>query len=80
MQMAATKNAKSSESNNSNCNENRKKINFLFCFIRNAVCGSLQCKDGDRQPNVEGYQLSSKTIISIKGMEYECKWVYQIHL
>lgn len=48
--------------------------NFLFIYhIRNVVCGSLQCKDGDRQPNMDGYQLSSKTIISIKGVEYECK-------
>lgn len=47
-------------------------------FWRNVKCGSLQCKDGDRQPAIPGFDdnnkhMSSKTIISIKGVEYECK-------
>lgn len=45
---------------------------FLF---RNVKCGSLQCKDGDRQPQqINGVDImNSKTIISIKGIEYECR-------
>lgn len=40
----------------------------------NVVCGTLQCKEGERQPTVDGMdQLNSRTIISIKGEEYECK-------
>lgn len=42
--------------------------------LSNVVCGSLQCKEGERQPTVDGMdQLNSRTIISIKGEEYECK-------
>lgn len=48
---------------------------------RNVQCGSLQCKDGDRTPIIDGWmeQLYSRTIISIKGIEYECKCVKKIH-
>lgn len=44
---------------------------------RNVKCGSLQCKDGDRQPSsVNGIDITnSKTTIGVKGVEYECKWV-----
>lgn len=53
----------------------RIKLIYHSHFARNVKCGSLQCKDGNRQP-VPGFdQMSSKTIISIKGAEYECKWV-----
>lgn len=45
---------------------------LLFCS--NVKCGTLQCKEGERQPTPEGMdQLNSRTIISIKGVEYECK-------
>lgn len=68
----------------------RVRIRFIFSssqifwifalnlVCRNVICGSLQCKDGDRQPAIEGMdQLNSRTIISIKGVEYECKWVIE---
>lgn len=49
-------------------------LSLLRFSYRNVKCGSLQCKDGDRQPTIAGMdQMSSKTIISIKGVEYECK-------
>ncbi|XP_031627825.1 disintegrin and metalloproteinase domain-containing protein unc-71 [Contarinia nasturtii] len=47
---------------------------YKKCELENVKCGSLQCKDGDRHPNIAGLdQMSSKTVISIKGVEYECK-------
>ncbi|XP_037027838.1 disintegrin and metalloproteinase domain-containing protein unc-71 [Bradysia coprophila] len=47
---------------------------YKKCDLDNVKCGTLQCKEGDRQPNPEGMdQLNSRTIISIKGVEYECK-------
>ncbi|CAO1336972.1 unnamed protein product [Diamesa tonsa] len=48
---------------------------YLKCEPENVQCGSLQCKDGDRTPIVDGWteQPFSRTIISIKGIEYECK-------
>lgn len=57
--------------------ENKKCAICSFLNFRNVKCGSLQCKDGDRQPNqINGVDImNSKTIISIKGIEYECKWV-----
>lgn len=45
---------------------------FSFFLHRNVQCGTLQCKEGERQPVNEG-DLYSRTIISIKGLEYECK-------
>lgn len=40
----------------------------------NVVCGSLQCKEGERQPLTGALEeINAKTIISIKGVEYECK-------
>lgn len=51
-------------------------ISYLLfaCCSRNVQCGTLQCKEGERQPVTEGVdQLYSRTIISIKGLEYECK-------
>ncbi|KAJ9599237.1 hypothetical protein L9F63_010279, partial [Diploptera punctata] len=53
-------------------------ISILICdsnfFFRNVRCGSLQCQLGNRYPIVAGMdQLYSRTIISIKGVEYECK-------
>ncbi|KAL9695020.1 hypothetical protein quinque_014305 [Culex quinquefasciatus] len=48
--------------------------NFLKCEPENIQCGSLQCKDGDRTPveDCSEHQYF-RTIISIKGIEYECK-------
>lgn len=47
---------------------------FFVVHTRNVQCGSLQCKDGDSTPIIEGMdQLYSRTIISIRGVEYECK-------
>ncbi|TMW45919.1 hypothetical protein DOY81_009004, partial [Sarcophaga bullata] len=48
------------------------KDNFVKCEPENVQCGTLQCKEGERQPVNEG-DLHSRTIISIKGLEYECK-------
>lgn len=46
----------------------------ILLLRRNVQCGSLQCKDGDSTPIIEGMnQLYSRTIISIRGIEYECK-------
>nr|XP_023011659.1 disintegrin and metalloproteinase domain-containing protein 11 [Leptinotarsa decemlineata] len=49
---------------------------FLKCSPENVRCGSLQCQHGNRYPVVAGLDQSqdhSRTIISIKGREYECK-------
>ncbi|XP_022224376.1 disintegrin and metalloproteinase domain-containing protein 33 isoform X2 [Drosophila obscura] len=47
---------------------------YIKCDPENVQCGTLQCKDGERQPVNDGIdQLYSRTIISIKGQEYECK-------
>ncbi|XP_037932465.1 uncharacterized protein LOC119667246 [Teleopsis dalmanni] len=47
---------------------------YIKCEPENVQCGTLQCKEGERQPINDGIdQLYSRTIISIKGLEYECK-------
>ncbi|CAH1154204.1 unnamed protein product [Phaedon cochleariae] len=49
---------------------------FLKCAPENVRCGSLQCAHGSRYPVVAGLdqpQDHSRTIISMKGREYECK-------
>ncbi|ALC49632.1 mmd, partial [Drosophila busckii] len=47
---------------------------YIKCEPENVQCGTLQCKEGERQPVNDGIdQLYSRTIISIKGQEYECK-------
>ncbi|XP_002044233.2 uncharacterized protein LOC6620021 isoform X3 [Drosophila sechellia] len=47
---------------------------YIKCEPENVQCGTLQCKDGERQPVNDGIdQLYSRTIISIKGQEFECK-------
>ncbi|XP_037919023.1 disintegrin and metalloproteinase domain-containing protein unc-71 isoform X3 [Hermetia illucens] len=50
-------------------------VNYIKCAPENILCGSLQCKEGERQP--PGFddpsQLILRTIVSIKGVEYECK-------
>lgn len=51
----------------------QSKLTSNFRY-RNVQCGSLQCRDGDKQPISERPDLLfSRTIISIKGIEYECK-------
>ncbi|XP_052857388.1 zinc metalloproteinase-disintegrin-like VLAIP-B isoform X8 [Drosophila gunungcola] len=46
---------------------------YIKCEPENVQCGTLQCKDGERQPVNDGIdQLYSRTIISIKGQEFEC--------
>ncbi|XP_058816038.1 disintegrin and metalloproteinase domain-containing protein 33 isoform X11 [Topomyia yanbarensis] len=48
--------------------------NYIKCEPENIQCGSLQCKDGDRTPVEDcSDHLYSRAIISIKGIEYECK-------
>ncbi|PNF20107.1 hypothetical protein B7P43_G04792 [Cryptotermes secundus] len=47
---------------------------YIKCDPENVHCGSLQCQLGNRHPvNVGKEQLYATTIISIKGVEYECK-------
>lgn len=42
--------------------------------FRNVRCGSLQCQQGSKQPVIDGMkEYYSRTIISIKSQEYECK-------
>lgn len=57
----------------------RLSIIFIHLYNRNVQCGTLQCKEGERQPVNDGFdQLYSRTIISIKAQEYECKCVAKI--
>lgn len=52
---------------------------YIKCLPENVLCGTLQCKNGERQPVSHGEEdLYSTTIISIKGTEYECKYVFSI--
>ncbi|KAL1138172.1 hypothetical protein AAG570_009864 [Ranatra chinensis] len=47
---------------------------YIKCDSENARCGSLQCQMGSSYPMVAGVdQHYSRTIISMKGVEYECK-------
>ncbi|XP_061934663.1 disintegrin and metalloproteinase domain-containing protein 11 isoform X38 [Apis cerana] len=45
---------------------------YIKCELENVRCGSLQCQQGRKLPTVAGID-HSRTIISIKGEEYECK-------
>ncbi|CAG2069315.1 unnamed protein product, partial [Timema podura] len=50
------------------------KPHYKLLCSRNVRCGSLQCQLGNRYPILAGMdQLYSRTIISIKSVEYECK-------
>lgn len=54
---------------------------YVKCAHENVRCGSLQCQMGTRTPIVIGLdELYSRTIISIKGLEYECKYVFTSYL
>ncbi|XP_075969090.1 disintegrin and metalloproteinase domain-containing protein mind-meld isoform X4 [Anticarsia gemmatalis] len=47
---------------------------FVKCETENVRCGSLQCQLGNRYPIVSGMdEYYTRTVISIKGNEYECK-------
>ncbi|XP_032686747.1 disintegrin and metalloproteinase domain-containing protein 12 isoform X5 [Odontomachus brunneus] len=47
---------------------------FIKCEAENVRCGSLQCQQGSKQPVIDGMKdYYSRTIISIKSQEYECK-------
>lgn len=47
---------------------------LIKCAPENIYCGSLQCQSGNRYPVLPGLdERFSRTIISIKGVEYECK-------
>ncbi|XP_043512070.1 disintegrin and metalloproteinase domain-containing protein 11-like isoform X10 [Frieseomelitta varia] len=45
---------------------------YIKCELENVRCGSLQCQQGSKQPMIIGID-HSRTIISTKGKEYECK-------
>ncbi|XP_015607656.1 disintegrin and metalloproteinase domain-containing protein 19 [Cephus cinctus] len=47
---------------------------FIKCETENVKCGSLQCQMGSKEPVISGVnQVISKTVITAKGQEYECK-------
>lgn len=47
---------------------------YVKCAHENVRCGSLQCQLGTRYPVISGLDdLCSTTLISIRGVEYECK-------
>ncbi|XP_018397116.1 PREDICTED: uncharacterized protein LOC108775299 isoform X1 [Cyphomyrmex costatus] len=47
---------------------------LIKCESENIRCGSLQCQQGSKQPVIDGMKdLHTRTIISIKNQEYECK-------
>lgn len=52
---------------------------FYFRYnwkLRHVMCGSLQCQMGTRYPIVAGMdQMYSRTLVSMAGREFECKWV-----
>uniref|UniRef100_A0ABD2VXS6 Uncharacterized protein n=1 Tax=Trichogramma kaykai TaxID=54128 RepID=A0ABD2VXS6_9HYME len=58
---------------NGHCGTDRSG-HFIKCEAENVYCGLLQCQEGGKQPAIDGVDtLYSRTIISIKGNEYECK-------
>ncbi|KAL0122910.1 hypothetical protein PUN28_007528 [Cardiocondyla obscurior] len=47
---------------------------LIKCEPENVLCGSLQCQQGSKQPVIDGMKdLHTRTIISIRNQEYECK-------
>lgn len=55
------------------CIINNSQNEKMFSF-RNIRCGSLQCQQGSKQPVIDGMKdLHTRTIISIRNQEYECK-------
>lgn len=62
---------------NGHCGNDRSG-RFVKCAPENVKCGTLQCQHGNRSPAEKGLdQLYSRTIISIKGVEYECKSIHK---
>ncbi|XP_054286585.1 disintegrin and metalloproteinase domain-containing protein 12 isoform X4 [Macrosteles quadrilineatus] len=58
---------------NGHCGTDENK-QFIKCDPENVRCGSLQCQLGSARPKIPGLdELYSRTIISMKGNEYECK-------
>ncbi|KAK9501700.1 hypothetical protein O3M35_012376 [Rhynocoris fuscipes] len=56
------------------CGYDSDKKSFIKCDNENSRCGSLQCQEGSSYPLMADVaQLYSRTIISMKGVEYECK-------
>ncbi|XP_065200094.1 disintegrin and metalloproteinase domain-containing protein 11 isoform X3 [Planococcus citri] len=47
--------------------------NYIQCEPNNVLCGSLQCANGSQYPASHLGHEYTRTIISIKGYEYECK-------
>ena len=46
----------------------------MIIFCRNVKCGSLQCQLGDKYPIMSGMDdYYTRTVISMEGVEYECK-------
>ncbi|KZC09204.1 Disintegrin and metalloproteinase domain-containing protein 11 [Dufourea novaeangliae] len=45
---------------------------YIKCEPENVRCGSLQCQQGSRQPEISGID-HLRIMISTQGMEYECK-------
>ncbi|KAK0160523.1 hypothetical protein PV328_007925 [Microctonus aethiopoides] len=50
-----------------------KDGHYIKCDLDNVQCGSLQCQEGSKEPVIAGMDPWSRTIISSKGTEYECK-------
>ncbi|KAJ0180250.1 hypothetical protein K1T71_003654 [Dendrolimus kikuchii] len=46
---------------------------YIKCEMENVRCGTLQCQLGNRYPVVTGLDEHTRTVITIKGNEYECK-------
>lgn len=58
--------------NSGHCGKDLTTGQYLKCEAENVLCGSIQCKDGDRTPTGDATD-NTRTIISTKGVEYECK-------
>ncbi|XP_017754972.1 PREDICTED: disintegrin and metalloproteinase domain-containing protein 11 isoform X11 [Eufriesea mexicana] len=56
---------------NGHCGTNSSG-HYVKCELENVRCGSLQCQRGIKQLSILGID-HSRTIISMKGEEYECK-------
>lgn len=50
---------------------NSKPYSRYFCS--NVLCGTLQCAKGSQQPHKHLNRDYTRTIISNKGQEFECK-------
>ncbi|KAG1661608.1 Disintegrin and metalloproteinase domain-containing protein 22 [Nymphon striatum] len=48
-------------------------FNLFIIPFRNLYCGTLHCMEGSLTPMIRNMTLFSRTIIAIRGKEYECK-------